>query len=70
MKKRPPCGKRVGRPIRFFRLLRTPRQVDANGDLIFHGHGEERRRVDLEVRERCGDCADDVLFPSLRRHFE
>ena len=54
----------------FSDLQWTPRHVDTDGDLILYGHGEKRRRIDLKVRERCGDRASDVLLASLGRHFE
>lgn len=39
-------------------------------DFISHWQGEQGRRLDLEIGERCGDRADDVFVRSLGRYLE
>ena len=41
-----------------------------DGDFVLHGHGQERRRRDLEIRQGCGDGADDVFIRALGRHLK
>jgi hypothetical protein len=38
-----------------------PEQVDADGDVVLDGDGEERGRIDFEVGEGGGDDAGDAM---------
>src|SRR5579872_7136700 len=51
-------------------LLRRPRHINADRNLVLHRHREQRGRLDLEIREFRGNRSGNVLFISLRRHLK
>src|ERR1700745_1971351 len=44
---------------------RLPGHLDPDRDLVLHGHGEERGRIDFEIGERGGNSSGEVRFISL-----
>ena len=50
--------------------IATPREFDADWDLVLDGNTEERRRVDFEIGKRVGNCPRDVDFVSFLRDLE
>ena len=50
---------------RFIRLLRTPRHIHTYWNLVLDRHCQERRRVNLKIRECGRNCPRDMSLPTL-----
>lgn len=53
-----------------FALLRTPDHIYPHWNLVLNGHRQQRRWVDLEIRESSRNCPRNLSLTALLFHFK